>query len=307
MARLVADRLLQAVVALIALSAIVFATSRASGDPLQLLLPIQATQEDFDRARRSLGLDQPLIVQYGTFVGNVVRGDLGQSLRSREEVSIILAQRLISSLELGAAALVLTYVVALPLGVISAVRRGTAVDTAVKVIALLGQSMPSFWIGLILIQIFAVNLRWLPAGTDRGLGAIVLPSVTIALFGIAGVARLLRSSMLEVLDSDFVRVARAKGLRERTIVWRHAFRNSLIPVTAFGGLYLVNLLSFAIVVETVFAWPGIGSLAYTAVVNRDFPLIQGVALMIGVLAIAVNLAVDILYSAIDPRIRHAAH
>lgn len=292
---------------MIALSAIVFATSRASGDPLQLLLPIQATQEDFDRARRSLGLDQPLIVQYGTFVGNVVRGDLGQSLRSREEVSIILAQRLISSLELGAAALVLTYVVALPLGVISAVRRGTAVDTAVKVIALLGQSMPSFWIGLILIQIFAVNLRWLPAGTDRGLGAIVLPSVTIALFGIAGVARLLRSSMLEVLDSDFVRVARAKGLRERTIVWRHAFRNSLIPVTAFGGLYLVNLLSFAIVVETVFAWPGIGSLAYTAVVNRDFPLIQGVALMIGVLAIAVNLAVDILYSAIDPRIRHAAH
>src|SRR5262245_9802419 len=182
MMRLIAGRLLQALIALLALMAIVFATSRATGDPLQLILPIDAPREDYERVARALGLDQPLAIQYAVFVGNVLRGDLGRSLRSREDIRVILAQRLRSSLELGIAATILTDAVAVPLGILSAVQRGTRIDTSVQVIALLGQSIPSFWLGIVLIQVFAVWLRWLPAGTDRGTGAIILPAVTMALF-----------------------------------------------------------------------------------------------------------------------------
>jgi peptide/nickel transport system permease protein len=301
--RLIAERVLQAAIALLALSAIVFATSRATGDPLSLLLPLDATVEDYAAAERALGLDQPVPVQYGLFIRNAAVGDLGTSLRSGEEVVGLLQNRLGASLQLGAVALVLTLAAGIPLGVISATRRGSHVDRVIKVVSLLGQSMPSFWVGILLIQVFAVWLRLVPAGTNIGATAIVLPAVTMALFGIAAITRLVRSSMLEVLGSDFIRLARAKGLPERLVIWRHALRNSLLPVASFGGLFFVTLLSFAIVVEVVFAWPGIGSLTYTAILNRDFPVIQGVALLAGAIAIVVSLAVDLVYLSLDPRIR----
>jgi len=295
----------QAFIALLALSAIVFATSRATGDPLNLLLPIDATPEQYERAARALGLDQPLPVQYGLFLQDAATGDLGTSLRSGEGVVPLLQKRLGASLLLGGAAMLLTLAVGIPLGVVAATRRGTRLDGLIKVVALLGQSMPSFWVGILLIQVFAVWLRWVPAGTNRGLTSIILPAITMALFGIAGITRLVRSSMLEILDSDFIQLARAKGLPERLVIWRHALSNSLLPVASFGGLYFVTLLSFAIVVEVVFAWPGLGSLAYTAILNRDFPVIQGVALLTGAIAIAVSLLIDVIYMLLDPRIRHA--
>jgi peptide/nickel transport system permease protein len=296
-------RLLQTVIALLALSVIVFWTSRITGDPLQLLLPIQATQDDYDRAAAELGLDRPIIVQYLIYLGDLLHGDLGQSLRSGEEISSILGPRLASSLKLASASLLMTFLIATPLGVVSARHRGRPADSLVKVTALLGQSLPSFWVGLLLIQLFAVNLGWFPAGTDAGALSIVLPAFTMALFGIAGIARLLRSTMIDVLATDYIRHARAKGLPERSVVWNHAIRNSVLPVVSFGGLFFVNMISFAVVVETVFAWPGLGSLAHTAVLHRDFPLIQGVALVGGVVAILVNLMTDILYRYLDPRIR----
>jgi peptide/nickel transport system permease protein len=307
MVRPVAERLLQAFIALLALSAIVFATSRATGDPLALLLPIDATREQHERAARALGLDQPLPVQYGLFLRDAAMGDLGRSLRSGEAVIPLLQKRLGASLQLGSVALLLTFAVGIPLGVISATRRGTRLDGTIKVVGLLGQSMPSFWVGILLIQVFAVGLRWVPAGTNQGLVALVMPAVTMALFGIAGISRLVRSSMLEILGSDFILLARAKGLPERLVVWRHALRNSLLPVASFGGLFFVTLMTFAIVVEVVFAWPGIGSLAYTAILNRDFPVIQGVALLTGAIAIVVSLATDVIYMLLDPRIRHGSH
>lgn len=306
MARFVVDRLIQAVAALLVLSAIVFGMSRATGDPLSLLLPLQATQGDFDRVRHALGLDEPIPTQYLIFLGNAVRGDLGRSQRSGEEVTQLVLERLAGSVELAAAALVLTAVVAIPLGVIGALRRGTALDTLVKLVALLGQSMPSFWVGILLIQIFAVWLRILPSGTNQSPAHVILPAFTLSLFGIAGVARLLRSSMLEVLDSEFVKLARAKGMLEKNVIWKHALRNSLLPVVSFSGLFFVNLLSLTIVVETVFAWPGMGSLTYSAILNRDFPVIQGVTLAASAIAILVNMFTDILYTYLDPRIRYAA-
>jgi peptide/nickel transport system permease protein len=269
------------------------------------MLPLEATPEDHRLAAESLGLDEPLYTQYAVFLRNAASGDLGRSLRSKEEVVSILGARLSASLQLGAVALALTLAMGIPLGVASATRRGTLLDDAIKVVALLGQSVPSFLVGILLVQVFAVSLRWVPAGTNEGLASLILPALTMALFGVAGIARLVRSSMLDVLGSVFIRLARAKGLPERLVVWRHALRNSLIPVASFGGLFFVTLLTFAIVVEVVFAWPGIGSLANTAILNRDFPVIQGVALLMGGIAIVVSLVIDIVYLFLDPRIRDA--
>jgi peptide/nickel transport system permease protein len=218
----------------------------------------------------------------------------------------MLSTRLLASARLAVAAFVLTFAVGIPLGVASAVRRGGIIDRFVKVFALVGMSTPSFWIGILLIQIFAVTLGWLPTGTAEGADSIVLPAITLALFGTAGVTRLVRSTMLDCLDSEFVKLARAKGLSESVVILRHALRNSLLPVVSFGGLFFVNLVTLTLVVETVFSWPGMGTLTYTAIVARDFPVIQGVTLVAGAIAIFVNLIIDILYVYLDPRIRYAA-
>jgi peptide/nickel transport system permease protein len=303
--RFVLTRLGQSLVALAILSVVIFGLARATGDPLHLILPMVATEEDYANARRYLGLDRPLHVQYLTFVGHALTGDFGTSIRARRPVGELLRERLPNSLKLAAFAMTVAVALAFPLGVMAAVRRGTGVDRAAQVIALLGQSLPTFWVGIVLIEFVAGRLQWLPAGGTGGFAHYVLPGFTLGWFVVAGLMRLLRSGMLDVLDSEFVKLARVKGVAERAVIWRHALRNALIPVVTFAGVYFGILVTTAIVVESVFAWPGLGRLAYEAITSRDFPVIQAVVLLTAVIVAAINLAVDCLYAVIDPRIRYA--
>jgi peptide/nickel transport system permease protein len=303
--RFLADRLMQMIAALLVLSVIVFAVTRLTGDPRTLLISTQASRSDYEELGRELGLDKSYLTQYAIFISKAVRGDLGQSYSSGESVAHILEQKLGASAELALAAIILSWVVGVPLGVIAARKRGRHVDTVVKFVALFGQSMPSFWVGIVLIEIFAVALGWLPAGGRGGFERLILPAVTLSLFGVAGIALLLRSGMLDALDSEFVKLARAKGMSERTVVWKHALRNALLPAVSFAGLYFVNIVTLAIVVEVVFAWPGLGQLTYTSILTRDYPTLQGVVLLAGAIAIVGNSLTDVLYAFVDPRIRHA--
>jgi peptide/nickel transport system permease protein len=302
--RFLLGRLIQAAVTLLLLSVVVFALARATGDPLTLVLPLGATDEDFANARHYLGLDQPVAVQYAKFVGNALRGDFGTSLRARRPVNDLLAERFPNSLKLAAFSMAVTLLLAFPLGVLAAARKDTVFDTAAKIVATLGQALPTFWIGIVLIEVVGGRLQWLPAGGTGGLSHYIMPGLTLGWFILAGMMRLIRSSLLEVLDSDFVRTARAKGVAERSVIWRHALRNALIPVTTFAGVYFAILVTTAIVVETVFAWPGMGRLAYEAITARDFPVIQAVVLVTAVVVVVVNISVDVIYVYIDPRIHY---
>jgi peptide/nickel transport system permease protein len=304
--RFVLARLLQSLVTLAILSVVVFILARATGDPLHLILPMSATPEDYAEARRYLGLDRPYVEQYFSFVGKAVRGDFGTSLRARKPVIELIRERLPNSLKLAVFAMGISLAMAFPLGVMAAVKKGTGIDRAAQVIAVLGQSLPTFWLAIILVEFVSGRLQWLPAaGNDAGLVSYILPGFTLGWFVVAGLMRLLRSSMLEVLDSDYVKLARVKGVAERRVVWLHALKNALIPVITFAGIYFAILVTTAIVVETVFAWPGLGRLAYDGITSRDFPVIQAVVLTAAVIVAAVNLTVDCLYAVIDPRIRYA--
>ena len=291
--------------ALAILSVVVFILARATGDPLHLILPMSATPEDYAEARRYLGLDRPYVEQYLSFVGRAVTGDLGMSLRARRPVSELIRQRLPNSLSLAIFAMGVSLVVAFPLGVLAAVKKGTALDRTAQVIAVLGQSLPTFWVAIVLVEFVAGRLQWLPAGGNEGFASYILPGFTLGWFVVAGMMRLLRSAMLEVLDSEYVKLARVKGVGESQVVWVHALKNALIPVITFAGIYFAILVTTAIVVETVFAWPGLGRLAYEGISSRDFPVIQAVVLTTAVIVAVVNLAVDCLYAVIDPRIRYA--
>lgn len=304
MQRYIVSRILQMLVALIVLSMVIFILARASGDPLHLMMPAEATREDYERVRHSLGLDRPIPVQYLIYIGKVVRGDLGMSLRSRMPVSRLIAERLPNSLKLALVSMGFATLLAIPLGVISAVKKGTGVDVVAKVVALLGQSVPGFWLGLVLMMIFAVRLRWLPTSGTGGPLHYLMPAFTLAAFITAGMMRLVRSSMLEVLDLEYVKLARIKGVSERRVMFVHALRNGLIPVITFAAVYFALFVGAAVVIETVFNWPGMGSLAYTALMWRDLPVIQGVVLTVGAIVMVINLAVDVLYAYIDPRIRY---
>ncbi len=302
MLRFVLARLSQSAITLLLFSVVIFGLARATGDPLTLVLPMVATEEDFANARRYLGLDRPLYAQYLTFVGRAATGDFGTSIRSRRPVVELLRERLPNSLALAAFSMAVSLLVAFPLGVLAAVRRGTALDSGAKVLATLGQSLPTFWVGIVLIEVVAGRLQWLPAGGSGSLAHYILPGFTLGWFVVAGLMRLLRSAMLEVLDAEYVTTARAKGASEVSVVWRHALRNALIPVVTFAGVYFAILVTSAIVVETVFAWPGMGRLAYEAITGRDFPVIQAVVLVTAAIVVTVNFAVDLLYAVIDPRI-----
>jgi peptide/nickel transport system permease protein len=303
--RFVLSRLLQSLAALAILSVVVFALARATGDPLSLILPMSATEEDYANARRYLGLDRPYLEQYLSFVRQAVTGDFGMSLRARRPVSELIGERLPNSLRLAAFAMSFSLALAFPLGIVAAVKKGTGLDRLAQVIAVLGQSLPTFWLAIVLVEIVAGRLQWLPAGGIEGFSSYILPGFTLGWFVVAGLMRLLRSGMLEVLDSEYVKLARVKGVSERRVVWLHALKNALIPVVTFAGIYFSILVTTAIVVETVFAWPGLGRLAYEGISARDFPVIQAVVLTTAVIVAAVNLGVDCLYAVIDPRIRHA--
>lgn len=306
MHRFILDRLLQSFITLFVVSLFVFGLARLTGNPLDVLLDVTASQEDRERVSHQLGLDQPVYVQYGLFLFTLAQGDLGRSLRTREPVTSMLAERAPKTLELVALATLLALVIAIPLGVLAASHKDTGWDAGARLLALFGQSVPSFWAANVLILVFAVELGWLPVGRMGGPEHFVLPVVTTALFGfmLAGAVRLLRSSMLDVLDSEFIKFARIKGLSERAVIWKHGLRNALIPLVTFVGFYFGILMGGSVVVESVFAWPGLGRLAYEAVRTRDYPVIQGVVLYVSALILVINLVVDILYAYIDPRIRY---
>lgn len=297
-------RLVEMAGALLVMSLVVFLLARALGDPVSLLLSEFATEADRAALTRELGLDRSLPVQYLTFLSETLRGDLGNSVMgARQPVLGIILDRLPASLLLASVALVLSVVVGLPLGVAAAVRRGTWVDTGVRFVALLGQAVPLFWLGIVLMFVFGVQLGWLPTSGYGTARHFVLPAATMALFTLAAVARLTRVSMLEALDSEYVRLARTKGLPESAVIFKHALSNSLVPLLTYMGAFFATMITGAVVIETVFGWPGIGRLAYEAILARDFPLMQGVVLVTTALFMAANMLVDVTHAWIDPRVR----
>lgn len=304
MQRYILMRVVQAVVTLFLVSILVFWLVRLSGDPLDTLMPMEATAEDFARARKYLGLDKPLPMQYGIYISNVIKGDLGTSIKAKIPVLTMLMQRLPNTLRLAGFSIFIAISLALFLGVAAAVKKGTIIDTISRIMAVSGMSIPIFWLGIIFILIFDVHLRLLPVFGAGGIQHYILPGFVLGWTFSGSLTRLLRSSMLEVLDSEYVKLARIKGVSERWVIWRHALRNALIPVITFAGFYLGLLIGGVVIVETVFAWPGLGLMAYEAVIWRDYPVIQGVVLVICASVLSINLGVDILYVYLDPRIRY---
>ena len=303
MARFVAKRCGYAVASLFILSVTIFALVRITGDPATLLASPEASEADLAAIRTEFGLDQPWPVQYVRFVAGILRGDFGDSLYYRVPAAELYWQRLPASLELAAASMLISLVIGLSVGIVAAVNVGRWWDNVGKLIALLGLSMPAFWLGLLMILVFAVNLEWLPTAGRGTLAHLVMPAIALSGYFTAAHMRLTRSSMLEVLGSEYVKLARLKGLPERLVLVKHAFKNALIPVLTLAGINLVLMINIAVVVETVFAWPGIGRLLYEGITFRDFPVVQTVILLGGVMVIVVNLLVDVLYAWIDPRIR----
>jgi peptide/nickel transport system permease protein len=303
--RYVIRRLLQSVVVLVVLALVVFALARVTGNPADLLLPEDATAEDREHLLHALGLDRPVHVQLGVFLSGALRGDLGTSIRYRQPAVEVFFERLPNTLTLVPLALAASVIIAIPLGLLAAVYRGTVVDRITGTIAVLGIATPSFWLGVVLIYVFSVKLGWLPSARMGGPAHFVLPIITLSGFLVAGMTRLVRSSVLEVLDTEFVKLARIKGLSELIVIWKHCLRNALIPVVTLFGVFFALMVTGAIVTETVFAWPGVGRLTYEAVIFRDYPLLQAVILLQATIVLGVNLGVDILYAYLDPRVRYA--
>lgn len=276
--------------------------AQTTGDPITLLVPANATEAARAELRTHLGLDRPVPVQYALFVSHALQGDLGSSFVYRQRVLALVLSRLGATFELALAAFAIALLLGVGLGVLAALKRNSLVDLGVTGFTMIGLAIPPFWLGLILIIIFAVRLQILPvSGSDTAI-SVILPAVTLSLQSTARLARLLRSSMIEVLESDYIRTARARGLRRNRVLWVHAFRNALIPLVTMAGLELGDLISSAVVIEAIFAWPGLGRLAITAVAQRDFPLLQGAVLVTAACFVTINLVVDWLYTRIDPRV-----
>ena len=303
--RFLIGRVLQTVLSMLVVISIVFVLTRLSGNPVHLLLDVNASDRDQQILMHHLGLDKPLPVQYAIYVTNVLRGDFGNSVLSRRPVTEHIWERLPATAELGFVAMFLSVLIGVPLGMYSAVRRGGALDTGARIFAVLGQSMPAFWLGLMLILIFAVLLGFLPAGGRGGIEHIVLPAFTLGYFTSAAILRLTRSAMLEVLGSDYIKFARLKGLPEQVVLWKHGLKNALLPVVTFAVMLFVQFLGGAVVTETVFAWPGLGRLILESIATRDYPIVQAGVLVLSGLYLTGNLLVDFLYGYLNPRIRHA--
>ena len=302
----VVRRLWQSALTLVGVSVLVFVILRVvPGDPAKMLLPEGAPQSAIEELNRQLGLQEPLYVQYGLFVQSVFRGDFGQSFQYRAPALQVVTERLMATVQLALAAMLITVGVGVTLGIVAAVRRGTGYDYASTVLAVLGQSLPNFWLGIMLILLFGVALRWLPTSGFESWRHLILPAVTLAAFPMALVARLTRSSMLEILGRDFIRTGRAKGLAERAVILRHALRNAAVPLLTVLGLQIGTLLGGAVITESVFAWPGMGKLVVDAIFFRDFPVVQTVLILSATIFVLINLLVDLLYTVIDPRIRYS--
>jgi ABC-type dipeptide/oligopeptide/nickel transport system permease component len=304
MGRFIVVRLLQTFVALVGISLLIFVLVRASGDPTMLMRSATSTEEEIANLKQQLGLDKSQPEQYWIFVKNLVHGDLGKSLNKGRPVTTMIGEALPNSLKLGLSSFVVSMLFALLLGVLAARKRDGLLDNGVKFLAVLGQAMPGFWVGLALIFVFSVTFRLLPAGGMGGLSYFVLPVFTLSFYLLPGMMRLIRSCMLDVLDTEYIKLARIKGLPERVVIWKHALRNALITPLTTAGVLFSNLIAGSVIIETVFNWPGIGRLSVEGVVARDFPVVQGITLMIAGLVLMVNLLVDVLYAYVDPQIRY---
>jgi len=296
-------RLLQSLVVLLGVSFVVFFILFLTGDPAAVMLPPEATAEDIQHFRESMGFNDPFFVQYGRFLLGALRGNFGTSIRHGEPAFTLVVERMPATFELAGAALVIALLLAIPAGIVSAVRRNTVVDYISTVVALLGQSMPTFWLGIMLILVFSVQFHVLPSSGRGTWQHLVLPAVTLGLFTTARITRLTRSGMLEVLNQDYIRTAKAKGVSDPPVVWKHALKNAAIPIVTIVGIELGTLLGGSVITETIFAWPGVGRLSVQAIYNRDYPVVQAAVFLLAATFIVVNLLVDLIYTYLDPRIR----
>ena len=303
MKAVLAKGLVNALISIVGASLIIFVISRLSGDPVALMLPMDAPQSAVTALRQELGLDRPMWEQYLLFLWKAVQGDFGMSYRWQMPALSLVFERLPATIALASAAFAFSLMLAIPLGVLSAVYRGSWIDQIGRIIAMLGQAVPPFWVGLILILVFAVGLQWLPAFGAGGVQHVILPAIALGWYPVAAQTRIIRSGMLEVLDSDYIRMGRAVGTPERLLIWKYAFRNALLPLVTIMGVYFASMLSGAFVVETVFAWPGLGRTVVEAVFSRDYPVVQAGVLVTSILFVLSNFLVDLSYGLIDPRIR----
>jgi peptide/nickel transport system permease protein len=299
-------RLLLAVVTYWAVATVVFALLYLTGDPVAVLLAgTPAAQTELEQLRHELGFDQPVPIQYARFLAGAIRGDLGKSLRSGEPAMQLVLRRIGFTIQLALMSLVIALVLSVPLGLISATFRGTLLDRALMLFTMVGQSMPIFWVGLLMILVFAVGLRWLPAGGAGGIQYLILPACTLALYPLARITRLVRSSLVDVLNQEYILAARARGLREAIVVGKHALKNASLPVVTIAALQFGYMLGGAVITETIFGWPGIGHYTVMAIHERDFPVVQAAVVLASGMFIALNLLVDLLYGYLDPRIRYS--
>lgn len=302
--RYIRRRLLLAVLTFWAVSTIVWGLLYLTGDPVAILLAgTPAGQTDVEQLRHALGFDQPLPLQYLHFLGNAVQGDLGKSLRSGEPALLLVSRRIGFTLQLALLAMTLALAVSIPVGIVSATLRGSLTDRTLMLLSMVGQSMPIFWVGLLMIFVFAIELRWFPAGGAGGIKYLILPAATLALYPMARIARLIRSSLVDVLNQDYILAARARGLEEWRVVGKHALKNASLPVVTIVALQFGYMLGGAVITETIFGWPGIGLFTVTAIHERDFPVVQAAVVLASGMFIALNFLVDLLYGWLDPRIR----
>lgn len=304
MQRYIAKRVIYAVISLFVLSLTIFVLVRLTGDPAILMAEPDASEADLEAIRHEFGLDRPYHVQYYYFIKNAMKGDMGISISYRVPATELYWQRLPYSIQLALAAMAISLILGLPVGIISAVKVDRWWDRFGKIVALIGMSLPSFFLGLILILIFSIYLKWLPTAGTGSLKHLIMPAVSLSGYFTAAHMRLTRSSMLEVLGAEYIKLARIKGVPESGVIIKHAFKNALIPVVTLAGINFVLMINIAVVIESIFAWPGIGQLLYDGITGRDFPVVQTVVLMAGVMIVLINLSVDVLYAYIDPRIRY---
>ncbi len=304
MVRFIIIRLLQTLVALVGIAVLIFTMVRVSGDPALMLATATSTAEDIQQIRVNLGLDKSIPEQFWIFVTDVVRGDMGESLFKKKPVTEMIGAALPNTFRLAIPSFVVAMAGALLLGVMSATRRDSILDNIVKFIAVMGQALPGFWVAIVAVYFFSVMWKLLPTSGVGGIDHYVLPVCTLAFFLLPGMMRLVRSSMLDVLDSEYIKLARIKGLPERTVIWKHALRNALIGPMTVAGVLLAGLITGAVITETVFSWPGIGWILVEGVMARDFPLVQAITMMVAAIVLGVNLLVDITYAYIDPQIRY---
>lgn len=305
MVRYVATRLFQAVITILGISVLVFILARLSGDATTLLVPTNATHEQFVQMRAALGLNKPLPMQYWLFVKNAAVGDFGTSFRYGTPALTVFWQHFPNTVVLALVAADMALLIGICVGVLSAVRPQSVSDRVSTILVLLGQAVPSFWVAILLIMVFSVRVHWLPTSGKGSWKTYLMPGFALSWYSMAALARMTRSSMLDVLETDYIRLARLKGLPEHIVIWKHAFKNAMLPVLTLFSLQLIFFISGSVIVETIFAWPGIGQLTVQAINSRDYPLVQTIVLVTSSLLVLINLLVDVLYAYIDPRIRLA--